>query len=55
MATGPIEDAMKTRALIEFGGCESDCDDSNAELSGGNDDINHAKAPSDSIYCEGDE
>jgi hypothetical protein len=21
MATGPIEDAMKTRALIEFGGC----------------------------------
>jgi hypothetical protein len=30
-----------------------DSDDSDAELSGENDDTNHAEAPSDSTYCEG--
>jgi hypothetical protein len=53
--TGPIEDTTKTRALAEFGGYESDSNDSNAELSSGNDDTSHAEAPSDSTYYKGDE
>jgi hypothetical protein len=45
---------MKTKKLVDFdcGGCDSD--DSNAELSGENDDTSHVEAPSDSTYCEGD-
>jgi hypothetical protein len=42
-------------ALAEIDGCESNCDDSDAELSGGNNDNSYLKAPSDSTYCEGDE
>jgi hypothetical protein len=45
---------MKTRALVEFGGCGSNGNDSDAELSSKNDNISHAEAPSDSTYCEGD-
>jgi hypothetical protein len=53
-ATGPTQDKTKTRALAEFGCCRSNHDDSDAELSGKNDDTSHAEAPSDSTYCEGD-
>jgi hypothetical protein len=38
--------------LLKTKRCDSD--DSDAELSGENDDTSHAKAPSDSTYCEGD-
>ena len=55
MAIGPIEEATKTMALAEIDGCESNCDDSDAKLSRGNNDNNFAEAPSDSAYCEGDE
>jgi hypothetical protein len=53
-ATGPTQDKTKTKKLVEFGcvGCNSD--DSDAELSGENDDTSHAEVPSDSTYCEGD-
>jgi hypothetical protein len=53
-ATGPIEDKMKTRALVETGCCGSDSDDIDAELLGKNEDTSHAEALSDSTYCEGD-
>jgi hypothetical protein len=53
-ATGPIQDKMKTKKLVEFGCGGSDSNDSDAELSGENDDTSHAEAPSDSTYCKGD-
>jgi hypothetical protein len=53
-ATGPTHDKMKTRALTEFGCCGSNNDDSDAEISGENDDTSHAEALSDSTYFEGD-
>jgi hypothetical protein len=53
-ATGPTQDKTKTKKLVELGCAGRDSDDSDAELSGKNDDTNHAKAPSDSTYCEGD-
>jgi hypothetical protein len=52
--TGPTQDKTKTKKLIEFGCGRSDSDDSDAELSGENDDTSHAEAPSDSTYCEGE-
>jgi hypothetical protein len=52
--TGPTQDKTKTKKLVEFGCGGSDSDNSDAELSSENDDTNHAKAPSDSTYCEGD-
>jgi hypothetical protein len=51
---GPTQDKTKTKKLIEFGCAGCDSDDSDAELSGENDDTSHAEAPSDSTYCEGD-
>jgi hypothetical protein len=51
--TGPIQDKMKTKALAEFGCGGSNSDDNDTELSGENDDTNHAEVPSDSTYCEG--
>jgi hypothetical protein len=53
-ATRPTQDKMKTKKLIEFGCAGRDSNDSDAELSGKNDDTSHAEAPSDSTYCEGD-
>jgi hypothetical protein len=53
-ATGPTQDKMKTKKLIDFGCVGCDSDDSDAELSGENDDTSHVEAPSDSTYCEGD-
>jgi hypothetical protein len=53
-ATGPTQDKTKTKKLVEFGCAGRDSDDSDAELSGENDDTSHAKAQSDSTYCEGD-
>jgi hypothetical protein len=53
-ATGPTQDKIKTKKLVEFGCAGRDSDDSDAELSGENDDTSHAEAPSDSTYCEGD-
>jgi hypothetical protein len=41
-------------ALAEFGSCGSNNDDSDAELSGENDNTSHIEAPSDSTYREGD-
>jgi hypothetical protein len=52
--TGPIQDKTKTKALAEFGCGGSNSDDSDAELSGKNDDTSHAEAPSDSTYYKGD-
>jgi hypothetical protein len=52
-ATGPTEDKMKTKKLVEFGCAGYDSDNSDAKLSGENDDTSHAEAPSDSTYCEG--
>jgi hypothetical protein len=52
--TGPTQDKTKTKKLVEFGCVGRDSDDSDAELSGGNDNTRHAEAPSDSTYCEGD-
>jgi hypothetical protein len=45
---------MNTKKLVEFRCGGSDADDSDAELSGENDDTSHAEASSDSTYCEGD-
>jgi hypothetical protein len=53
-ATRSTQDKTKTKALVEFGCGGSDTDDSDAKLSGENDDTSHAEAPSDSTYCEGD-
>jgi hypothetical protein len=53
-ATGPTQDKTKTKKLVEFGCVGRNSDDSNAELSGENDNTSHAEAPSDSTYCEGD-
>jgi hypothetical protein len=53
-ATGRTQDKTKTKKLVEFGCVGRDSDDSDAELSGENDDTSHAEAPSDSTYCEGD-
>jgi hypothetical protein len=53
-ATGPTQEKTKTKALTEFGYGRSDSDDSDAELSGENDDTSHAEVPSDSTYCVGD-
>jgi hypothetical protein len=53
-ATGPTQDKMKTKKLVEFGCAGRDSDDSDAKLSGENDDTSHAEAPSDSTYREGD-
>jgi hypothetical protein len=55
VATGPTKDATKTKALKEIDSCESNRDNCDTESSGGNNDTNHAEAPSDSTYCEGDE
>jgi hypothetical protein len=53
-ATGPTQDKTKTKKLVEFGCTGRNSDDSDAELSGENDDTSHTEAPSDSTYCEGD-
>jgi hypothetical protein len=53
-ATGPTQDKTKTKKLVDFGCVGRDSDDSDAELSGENDDTSHVEAPSDSTYCEGD-
>jgi hypothetical protein len=53
-ATGPTQDKTKTKKLVEFGCTRRNSDDSDAELSGKNDDTNHAEALSDSTYYEGD-
>jgi hypothetical protein len=53
-ATGPIQDKTKTKKLVDFGCIGRNSDDSDAELSGENDDTSHVEAPSDSTYCEGD-
>jgi hypothetical protein len=53
-AIGPTQDRTKTKKLVEFGCAGRDSNDSDAELSGKNDDTSHAEAPSDSTYCEGD-
>ena len=53
-ATGPTQDKMKATKLVEFGCLGRDSDNSDAELSGKNDDTNHAKVPSNSTYCERD-
>jgi hypothetical protein len=50
-ATGPTQDKTKTKKLVEFGCAGRDSD---ADLSGENDDTSHAEVPSDSTYCEGD-
>jgi hypothetical protein len=52
--TGLTQDKTKTKKLIEFGCTGRDSDDSDAKLSGENDDTSHAEASSDSTYCEGD-
>jgi hypothetical protein len=54
-AFGPIGEARKTKTLAEIDGAESDSNDSNARLSGGNNDTIHAIVPDDSTYFEGDE
>jgi hypothetical protein len=51
---GPTQDKTKTKKLLEFGCGGGNSNDSDAELSGENDDTSHAEAPSDSTYCEGD-
>jgi hypothetical protein len=53
-ATGPTQDKTKNKKLVDFGCAGNDSDDSDAELSSENDDTSHAKASSDSTYCEGD-
>jgi hypothetical protein len=53
-ATGPTQDKTKTKKLVEFGCAGHDSNNSNAELSGKNDDTSHAEAPNDSTYREGD-
>jgi hypothetical protein len=53
-AIGPTQDKTKTKKLVEFGCVGHDKDDSDAELSGKNDNTSHAEVPSDSTYCEGD-
>jgi hypothetical protein len=53
-ATGPTQDKTKIKKLVEFGYAGCDSDDSDVELSGENDDTNHAEVLSDSTYCEGD-
>jgi hypothetical protein len=53
-ATRPTQDKTKIKKLVEFGYARRDSDDSDAELSGENDDTSHAEAPSDSTDCEGD-
>jgi hypothetical protein len=53
-ATGPTQDKTKTKKLVEFGYTGRDSNDSDAKLSGENDDTSHAEVPSDSTYCEGD-
>jgi hypothetical protein len=53
-ATGPTEGKTKTKKLVDFGCVGHDSDDTDAELSGENDDTSHVEAPSDSTYCEGD-
>jgi hypothetical protein len=45
---------MKTKKLVDFGCIGRDSDDSDADLSGENDNTSHVEAPSDSTYCEGD-
>jgi hypothetical protein len=49
-----VKDKTKTKKLTEFGCAGRDSNDSDAELSGENDDTSHAEAPSDSTYREGD-
>jgi hypothetical protein len=53
-ASGPTQEKTKTKKLIEFGCGGGDSDNSDAELSGENDDTSHAEVPSDSTYYEGD-
>jgi hypothetical protein len=53
-ATRPTQDKTKTKKLVDFGCVGRDSDDNDAKLSGKNDNTNHAEAPSDSTYCEGD-
>jgi hypothetical protein len=49
-ATGPTQDKMKTKKLVEFGCAGSDSDNNDAKLSSENDDTSHTEAPSDSTY-----
>jgi hypothetical protein len=53
-ATGPTQDKMKTKKLVDFGCAGRDSNNSDAELSGENDNTSHIEAPSDSTYREGD-
>jgi hypothetical protein len=54
-AFGLIGDARKTKMLAEIDGLKNDCDDSDAEFSRGTNNTSHAKAPSNSTYCKGDD
>jgi hypothetical protein len=54
-AFGPTTEAMKTKMLAEINDSKSDSDDSDSELSKGNNKTSHAKAPNDLNYFEGDE
>jgi hypothetical protein len=53
-ATGPTQDKIKIKKLVEYGCAGRDSDDNDVELSGENDDTSHAEALSNSTYCEGD-
>jgi hypothetical protein len=44
-ATGPTQDKTKTKKLVDFGCVGRDSDNSDAELSGKNDDTSHAVIP----------
>jgi hypothetical protein len=55
LLVGPTQDKMKTKKFVKFGCGGSNSDDSDAELSGENDNTSHAEASRlDSTYCEGD-
>jgi hypothetical protein len=54
-AIGPTREARKTKTLAEIDSFESDNNDSDGRLFGGNNDISHAKAPDDSNYSKGNE
>jgi hypothetical protein len=51
-ATGPTQDKTKTKKLVDFGYVGRNSDNSDAKLSGKNDDTSHAKVPSDSIIVK---
>jgi hypothetical protein len=54
-ALGPTVEAKKTKMLAEIDGSESDSNDCNARLFGGNNNTSHAEELDDSSYSVGDE